>query len=146
MCCTKHGTSSQLAPPRRTPAITNLTYEKQIARNGAAHKWWEKEWAVPGQIRTLINDMCEDEEVKVGTQAVVHQPRHSIKKLAVAKLAGRTPTGGGGGGGGMERRLIELATHLHPGLASISSRLIQEGRQWGDSEERKRAGKNGKKG
>ena len=50
--------------------------------------------------------MSEDEEVKVGMQAGVHQPRHSIKRLAVVKLAGPTPTGEG-----MERRLIELATH-----------------------------------
>lgn len=52
---------------------------------------------MPGRIRTLINDVCEDEEVKVGMQAVVHQPRHSIKKLAMVKLAGRTPIGGGQG-------------------------------------------------
>lgn len=50
--------------------------------------------------------MSEDEEVKVGMRAGVHQPRHSIKRLAAVKLAGPTPTGEG-----MERRLIELATH-----------------------------------
>lgn len=51
----------------------------------------------------------------------------------MVKLAGPTPSGEG-----MERRLIELATHLHPGLASISSMFIQEKRQWGGSEKESR--------
>lgn len=50
--------------------------------------------------------MSEDKEVKVGTLAGVHQPRHSIRRLAVVNLAGLTPTETHG-----EGRLIELATH-----------------------------------
>lgn len=65
----------------------------------------------------------------MGTQAGVHQPRHSIKRLAMVRLAGPTPTGEG-----MERRLIELATHYHPGPASISSMFIREKRQRGGSD------------
>lgn len=48
-----------------------------------------------------------DEKVKVGMQAGVHQLRQSIKRPAVVKLAGPSPTGEEG----TERRLIELATH-----------------------------------
>lgn len=96
---------------------------------------------MPGQIRTLINDMCEDEEVKVGMQAVVHQPRHSIKKLAMAKLAGRTPTGGGHG---------ETADRISNSFASRPCFHQQQAHPRretvGRFRERKRAGKNRKKG
>lgn len=39
--------------------------------------------------------VCEDEEVKAGMEAVVLQPRHSIKKRAIAKLAAHCSHKGG---------------------------------------------------
>lgn len=60
----------------------------------------QEEVSVPGQLRTL------GEEIKVDMEAVVLQPRHTIKKVAIVKLAAHSSHRGGA----TSRQLMEFAT------------------------------------
>lgn len=65
--------------------------------------------------------VCEDEGVKASTQAIIHRPKHLVGLPRHPRRLGT------------EKRLIELATLLHPGPASVSSSKGDSGEAPGGS-------------
>lgn len=59
--------------------------------------------------------MCEDEEVKAGMEAAVLQPRHSIKSLAIVKLAVHSGHRGG------HEQTTDGISKLFVGLATLAA-------------------------
>lgn len=82
--------------------------------------------------------MCVDEEVKAGMGAAVLQPRHSVKSLAIVKLAGHSGHRGG------HEQTTDGISKLFVGLATLAVGSSKRKKDLGRDEgaERRRQGRN----